>query len=201
MSIRSTLRTRSVLAALLPACLLAACGKEDAENATANVEAAKPAADLYVVKAGTITGNRTPGINSWFRIQKSKDGIETDRKGGACIVFRASDLDYQVQNPVCNTDDDCGSGGNPGYCEIAAHVCWARPKVAANAKDPLCKRSVDQGAPPAWPAGTNINISDNPISVPAGLKPNAQARTIALLRLKGDVGPPVVVWGDPKPIP
>lgn len=200
MSIRSTPFTRS-LAAVLPACLLAACNSNAAENASTNVTAVEPAAELYAIKAGAITGNRTPGINSWFRIQKSKDGIESDRKGGACIVFRASDLGYDVGNTVCNSDDDCKPDEGPRYCEVATHVCWARPTVAEGASDPLCKRSVDPNAPPAWPAGSNIGISDTAIPVPAGLKPNAQARTIALLRKKDDAGPPVVVWGDAKAIP
>jgi hypothetical protein len=191
-----------IRAALVPACLLlAGCNNNSAENASTNVAAVKPAAELYAIKAGAITGNRTPGINSWFRIQKSRDGIETDLKGGACIVFRASDLGYDVGNTVCTSDDDCKPDEGPRYCETATHVCWARPKVAEGARDPLCKRSVDPGAPPAWPAGANINISDNPIPVPAGLKANAQARTIALLRAKGDAGPPAVAWGDAKPIP
>ena len=181
--------------------LAAGCSQKAAENASENVDATAAAAELYVIKAGTITGNRTPGINSWFRIQRSKDGIESDPKGGACIVFRASDLNYDVGNTVCNVDDDCKPEEGPRYCAMATHVCWARPKVADDARDPLCRRSIDEGAPPVWPVGTNIKISDNPIPVPQELKPNAQARTIALLKRKDDAGPPVVVWGDPKPIP
>jgi hypothetical protein len=178
--------------------LTSGCSKNSAENASTNVDEVAPAAELYEVKAGTITGNRTPGINSWFRFQKSATGLETGPQGGACIVFRSSDLGYEVAKPACNEASDCEHGSDPSYCDAGAHVCWARPDPAGGS-DPFCKRSIDPGAPPVWPAGTNIRISNNAIPVPAGLKPSAQARTIALLKPK--VGAPVLVWGDPKPIP
>lgn len=195
------------LALLFAAPLLAAgCNKNEAENASANAAAAKSDAVLYTVMAGTITGSRAAGINSWFRIQKANAGdpnaIESDRRGGACIIFRASDLGYDVGNTVCNVDDDCKPDEGPRYCETTTHVCWARPMPTGDL-DPLCKRSIDTlpQEDRQWNEGDLNWISAQKIPVPHELKANAQARVVALLRRKGDAGPPMVKWGDPKPLP
>jgi len=182
----------------------AACSKkeaENAENASTNVENATAAADdLYSIKAGTITGNRNPGINSSFKIKRDKAGIESNRSGGACIIFRASDLGYEVKNPVCSSDGDCENIKGPGYCDVSAHQCWARPS-ATGPKDPYCRRSIDPDGK-LWNEGELIHISAQAIPVPPELKPNAQARTLALLKTKPGMTPPLVFdWGDPKPIP
>jgi hypothetical protein len=198
-----------VIAALIASPLLTAgCNNNsNADNASANVAGAQPAADLYVIDAGTITGNRVPGINSWFKIRNSQSGIESDRYGGACIIFRASDLGYDVKKEDCSTDDDCGSSGVGGYCHTESRQCWARPAVAAGSKDPYCKRSIDSATPTnqdgqQWNEGELNWISAQAIPVPQGLKPNAQARTLALLKTKSGMMPPLVrKWGDPKPIP
>ena len=189
----------------------AACSKneaENAENASTNLESASAAADdLYSIKAGTITGNRNPGINSSFKIKRDKAGIASNLYGGACIIFRASDLEYKVKNPVCQSDDDCeNSNKGPHYCDMGSHQCWARPKPTGPT-DPYCNRSIDTATPAnpdgkQWNEGELIHISPQPIPVPPELKPNAQARTLALLKTKPGMTPPLVFdWGDPKPIP
>lgn len=184
--------------------LAAGCNKNEAENTSANVASA--AADLYAVKAGTITGNRTPGINSSFKIKRDKAGIESNRYGGACIIFRASDLGFEVKNAVCSSDGDCENSKGPGYCDMGSHQCWARPKPTGP-KDPYCNRSIDTATPAnpdgkQWNDGDLNRISPQAIPVPQGLKPNAQARTLALLKAKPGVTPPVVYdWGDPKTLP
>lgn len=183
--------------------LATGCNKNDAENTSANVVIDKAAAELYEVTAGAITGNRTPGINSSFKIKRSKSGIESDRYGGACIIFRASDLGYdEVSNKVCSSDADCQNSKGPGYCDVNSHQCWARPNVAEGAKDPFCNRSIDYDPQRQWNEGELNWISAQAIPVPQGLKPNAQARAVALLRGKPGATPPAVSkWGDPKPIP
>ncbi|MCL6684028.1 hypothetical protein [Sphingomonas alba] len=179
------------------------CNKySPAENASANDAAAAPAAELYVIEAGTITGNRQPGINSWFKVKSSKDGIESDRLGGECILFRPADLGYtQMAGKTCTDDDGCATGEGYPYCHADSGKCWTRPIVPQGAKDPYCNRSVDYEPPKQWKDGELNKISAQAIPVPQGLKANAQARTYAILRLKDDAGPPMVKWGDPKPIP
>ena len=198
-----------VIAALIASPLLTvSCdNNSNADNASANVTGAKSAGELYIIEAGAITGNRVPGINSSFKIRSSKSGIESDRYGGACIIFRASDLGYDVEKETCSSDVDCKSSGAGGYCHTETRQCWARPAVATGVKDPYCKRSIDS-VTPANPNGQQWNegelnwISAQAIPVPQGLKPNAQARTLALLKTKPGMMPPLVYkWGDPKPIP
>ena len=204
---------RQIALALLFASPLfaAACNKNNADNSAANEAAveASAATIYYKIAANAVTGNRTTGINGSFKITRASgadDGIESNLQGGACIVFRAQDLGYtQMAGTSCNNDNQCNnSHEGRGYCEMSTHSCWARPLADP---DPLCKRSIDPGAPAQWPVNTDVPIGPPPgIPVPGNLKPNAQARIIACLKWakeKGVCTPPQSMekWGQPTTLP
>jgi hypothetical protein len=199
------------------AALAAGCSSNDsannAENAGANV--ANPQAVLlprYTIVPGPVTGSHAAGINGSFRVTQvtaptsgPNSGIPSNLEGGACIVFRAQDLGYtQMAAKVCTRSEDCDTGEGAGYCEVSTRKCWARP---AAFPDPLCRRSIDAGAPPQWDAGIDNAIPASGSSpAPAALKPNAQALIIACLKSKGEHkgcgrAPDLIKWGSPASIP
>lgn len=156
---------------------------------------------LYAVTPGLVTGDRTGGINGSFKITQAGDGIPSDLFGGACIMFRAEDLNYSSAGKSCNNDSQCKAAGAIGDCHPDTHVCWARP---AADPDPLCRRSRETHAP--WPPDTDNAIGfSGPIAVPTNLKPNAQAVVVACLRGAGspgdsDADPASTACGQPKSI-
>lgn len=203
---------RIVLALLFATPLLATagCNKNSASNADdATLNATS--ATYYTVTAGPVTGERASGINGSFRFSEASGpdtGIESNRFGGACIIFRAEDLGYsKMAQKTCHSDEQCRTDKIGGYCQPGTNKCWARPPVEPPNTDPLCRRSLETHAP--WPLDTDNMISEtNPIPVPADLKANAQAVVVACLRGKGNgansaCGGPdsQVKWGQPTDIP
>ena len=190
--------------------LTAGCNKSPEANVQGNQTSPGP---LYTIAAGPVTGDRTAGINGTFRITEAADGIPSDRMAGACIIFRAEDLDYSAMPKSCNNDSQCKADGASGYCS-PEHTCWGRPLIKPPAPDPLCRRSLDTHAP--WPADTDNKIKESgSIPVPSGLHANAMAVVVACLRGAGSPGEStadpastacgrphsLVKWGEPTTIP
>jgi hypothetical protein len=189
----------------LPILVLAGCSNNNAaDNASANLESIDT--PRFLVKPGAVTGDRAGGINGTFTLTQaspgtaSEGGIPGDQLGGACIIFRAEDLGYsQMAQKVCHGDKDCDTGEGSGYCS-SDRKCWGRP--AAGLNDPLCRRSSQTTPQTPWAVDVENQISANPIPVPAGLHPNAQARVVALTKGKPQgLQGAVLTWGDPAPIP
>ena len=198
--------------ALAAATLFAAgCDKNNAENASANL--GEKTLPHYMIVPGPVTGSRAAGINATFKLVQAtvgnggkESGITSDQLGGACILFRAADLGYtQMAAKSCTTQEDCATGEGVPYCQ--GGQCWARPDVAPDKPDPLCRRSGDTNPPTPWPVDQPVKIADpGPIPAPANLHPNAQARVLACLRGKGTsqlCGKPhtTMQWGAPSTIP
>lgn len=193
------------IALLCGAALLVGCTNKSNENAATNGAGQESAAPpLYKNVPGAVTGNRADGINSSFKIIQAAGGIPSDRYGGACIVFRAADLNFPLMAAKrCAKDEDCATGeAIAHYCQHSTKQCLARPNPAGG-RDPYCNRSIDYGFPgKQWPADTDIKISQAAIPVPANLKPNAQAVLITLLKRKAPAtAPPVTEIGSPTTIP
>lgn len=199
-------RQLGLMTAVAAPLLALGCTNNSNENATTNVNGPAVAATppLYKNVPGAVTGDRASGINATFKIIQAAGGIPSDRLGGACIVFRAQDLGYDTMAAQrCSRDEDCGTGeAIAHYCQKSTKQCLARPNVTGP-KDPYCKRSIDPDfLGKHWPADVDIPISDNPIAVPANLKPNAQAFLITLLKRKAPANaPPVLEFGAATPIP
>lgn len=195
------------LALLFTAPFVAAAGCNKSNETNSNVSAETAGSPtLYAITAKPVTGSRASGINSAFRISKvngpNADGIASDLSGGACILFRALDLGYtRMAAKSCNVSEDCDTGEGFGYCRPGTHQCWARAIVAQGTHDPLCNRSIDYSPPKNWTADTDVPISPDRIPVPAGLRPHAEALTLALL--KGNGTPPQIrqKWGTSRTIP
>lgn len=179
------------------------CTNNSNENAATNVAGKEAVAPpLFKNVPGPITGDRASGLNASFRIVQAAGGIPSDRYGGACIVFRAADLQYQDMARVqCTKDEDCATGeAQAHYCHKPTKQCLARPNPTG-ATDPYCKRSIDTGFPGTqWPADTDIPISSAP--VPSALVPGGKAILITLLKRKAPANaPPVTEMGAETPIP
>ena len=196
------------LALLFASPLLATgCNKNSAENASANMTGNPADSTYYAISGGGVTGDRASGINGSFRITEASGpdtGVASNGQGGACIIFRAEDLGYQMPSS-CTRNENCKDGSIQGYCHPVSHQCWARPPAFP---DPLCRRSIDPDAPPQWPVDQDLAIKQNPppIPVPAALHRNAQAVVVACLKWdkqRGSCGGPqsMIKWGQPTPIP
>jgi hypothetical protein len=142
----------------------------------------------YYIAASPVMGSRATGLNGSFRITQAKvfslasapdqpsgyfvGGIISERFGGGCIVFRASDLGFNAMAAQqCHSNADCSKpppdGTDPlseeaysyqvnparrenrfGYCDQTTNICWSKPILAGNklasadADKALCQRRI-----------------------------------------------------------
>ena len=177
--------TRSIRTKLCWAMLaaLAACrnqsAQEEAQNAGGNI--ATSPQTTYTIKALTV---ETPGPATAvgkFHVTPSPTGIETDGKGGACLVF---------QNPgvACHADSDCSvpaSVKTPtswAYCHD--EQCWIKPSDAEECwKSSLPpNKLLTIGTPVETPTVDLSKLADELFTGPA--KDKVNARVIACLNGK-----------------
>lgn len=170
----------------------------------------------YTIVAGLVTGNRMTGINATFRIVRTpvyfrpwfpeplqfySVGIPSQRYGGACMVFRASDLvgfNQMAQIKTCTTNGSCMTSEGGGYCDTSTKTCWAKPADAA-ADAALCERRRKANGDVPWDPEIDHPISNEPVSLTSfGVKPNAEARVVACLNETGSAD--CATWDGPHRI-
>ena len=165
----------------------------EAVNAGGAEQANAAAEEYYTVRAGPVANAKINALSGDFQVLKvsAAQGIVSDRRGGACLIFRPEDLGFsKMAAKSCTSNKDCytGEGESAGYCDLGAHQWWAKPSTfdAANA---LCNKGkiFDAGtvnSVPADPPGPG------PIDVSKWVKPGAKVRVVAC------IGKP---WNPPPP--
>jgi hypothetical protein len=162
---------------------LASCGsstsQDQALNAGGNI-AGSPQT-LYTVTALPVAYSG-PGVAvGKFHVTPSPGGIETDGKGGACLVF---------QNPgaSCNADSDCTvptavkTPTSWAYCHDKQ--CWIKPSDAEECwkSSVPANKLLTIGTPVETPKVDLAKLADELFSGPA--KDQINARVIACLNGK-----------------
>jgi len=163
---------------------LAACGGNPPgadENASGNAVAA---ADYYTVRAGPVADARIDALSGTFQMLKvsAANGIPSNGRGGACLVFAAGDLPGldQIANKRCETNAQCqDANASAAYCDAQTHSCWVRPK-----KDPSGSQTCNR---PITMTPTTLNpVPANPVDAsPLDVKPGAKVRVVACLNKLG----------------
>lgn len=165
---------------------------------------------------GPVTGSYADGISGTFHYESvASGGIPAAGRGGACLIFRAEDinrtggvdLDWMAKKH-CSADSDCTRTDlTPkvyGYCHLPDHQCWTKPMKPSpdDADGMVCKRSIPP-VPPLTPGKTEtISVSHANI-VRMGIPQNARVRVVTCLNgipgggcgLNGN--PYKHEWGEP----
>lgn len=136
---------------------------------------------------GPVTGSWAHGIAGTFHLAASPTGLPSKGYGGACLIFRARDLDLDwMEKQHCTNDSQCTKTGSDigGYCEVQTKKCWAKPVMpSADAADPLvCLRRREAPGQPPLVAGQTMTI---PVShanlVKMGVHKHAKVRVLTCL--------------------
>lgn len=173
------------------ACLTTACGgppeKHASEDMNAGTEQATVGADeYYTVRAGPVPNANANSLSGTFQLHKAsaQNGIPSERKGGACLVFDAAGLGLTKMAAIknCKLNNDCKTDESYGaqYCDAQTKSCWAKPAGPINAG--LCLKGVilDVNAVNAVPPQP-LDLATYGVV----LKPEAKVRVVACLNKTG----------------
>lgn len=167
----------------------AACSKnpegQAPESVNAGSEDAAAAESYYTVEAHDITNNTITAVQGTFAMvpATAANGIPSNGRGGACLVFRAKDLGFTTMDAKkCTKNSDCtvlpppeitdttkpeyySYSPNPadpdhrearfGYCDTQNKQCWAKP-ITDNGGNAVCNR------PLVMTPGTVNLVPNNP---------------------------------------
>jgi hypothetical protein len=163
---------------------------------------------------GPVTGSYAGGITGTFHLEKSAAGLASQGYGGACLIFRAKDLNRApgidldwMEKKHCKADSDCTRTDihTYGYCHQSTKQCWTKPqKPTADAADSLvCIRKRPPG-PPLQPGKTvSIPVSHADL-VKMKVPQNSKVRVLTCLNgippggCGGNGNPSRSEWGTPK---
>lgn len=143
---------------------------------------------------GPVTGSYAGGISGTFHYEAvATGGMPSAGRGGACLVFRAEDinrgkgvhLDWMAKNH-CSTDDDCTrtdiTPNVYGYCHLPDHQCWTKPlkPTDTEADSMVCQRAIPP-APPLTPGKAETISVSHANLVKMEIPTNAQVRVVTCL--------------------
>ena len=175
------------------ACLTTACGgppeKHSSEDLNAGSEEATVGADeYYTVRAGPVPNANANSLSGTFQLHKAsaQNGILSERKGGACLVFDAAGLGLTkmaaIKNCTLNKHCETDEPYSAQYCDAQTNSCWAKPAGPINGA--LClKGKLDVNAVNAVPPQP-LNLATYGLA----LKPDAKVRVVACLNKAGTTG-------------
>ena len=196
--------------------LTSGCGGPPDEQSSPDVNAggeraAAAAQDFFTVRPGPVDNAKLSALAGTFQMLKvsAANGIPSDGRGGACLVFLASELGFtKMAEKVCQSNGDCsvapppGATGqekgsyapnpnNPshrenryGYCDQTSNKCWSRP-IGLPADAALCNRPMQMSPAvlnpvPVRPADASVH----------GIKAGMKVRVVACLNKGSPPYPP-----------
>jgi hypothetical protein len=176
------------------------CSSKTSETSGANAgteQAATNAAaeDHYTVRAGPVANAKISALAGTFQMLKvaAPNGIPSNGRGGACLVFAAADLGLsEMAGTSCTKNSDCestqnGNDGKPAsayYCDGQTKSCWARPGSDLSGAE-TCNRPITMTAAALNPVpSTTAGPAD---AGTLGVKPGAKVRVLACVQATGAI--------------
>jgi hypothetical protein len=190
-----------------------ACDKSPESQApeaiNAGGEVAAAADEYFTVRAGPVANAKISALAGTFQMLRvaAANGIPSNGRGGACLVFPAPDLGFtEMAKAVCHSNADCsrappaGATGadkgsyapdpsNPthrehrfGYCDVGSNVCWSRP-IGPIADAALCNRPITMSPTVVNPVPADPPGPANAASL--GITPGAKVRVVACINKLG----------------
>ena len=177
------------------ALLATSCNKPTANQAAGAVnaggEAAAAAQDYYTVRAGPVPDAKISALSGNFQMLKvsAAQGIPSNQRGGACLIFPAADLGFtKMAAKTCTKNSDCSVKGENElgvYCDGDTNSCWAKPTIN-NGNNELCNRPITMTASTLNPVPADPPVGKGPIDVRQfKIQAGAKVRVVACLNKLG----------------